>query len=661
VYRFRLFLYASFLLSLAAVQGVAQDWQPVVPQELQMKEFAAAPEAAAVQLYYRESTDHEHQSIFRYQRIKILNDKGKKYADVEIPVQPFQHLAELKARTIHPDGTIIDFTGQPFEKTVVRNRDFKFLARTFTMPEVTVGSIIEYKYRVTWDPTIAFYDTVWSLQHDLYTVKQQFDLRATTKYLYGWDGTTKHMNDTMGLSYSYSHMPSDLKPQKGPNSVKLDVDNMPAFEDEPSMPDEHNFKPEVRFFYGGRELHSADAFWRDYGFEWYGQAEHFISDADEIRKAAAAAIGNETDPEKKLRRLYARAQEVRNLSVERSRSTEESKKENLKPNENARDVLNHGYGKHNDIARLFASLARVSGFEAGIVRASSRKTRFFDSTLLSTTQLAWELVVVKLNGNDIYLDPGTSFCPFGLASWEHTATAAMRLDKNGGTFVNVPPVPAERSVLRRVARGSLNEDGDLEGEITMELNGSRALEHRLEALEMDQEGRNKTLESEMKAQLPRGAVVDLKESKGWEQAEGPLVAVFKFRVPAFGSPAGKRFLLPAFLFQNTHKDAFQLSARKYPLYFQYAYGEIDNVILKVPSGYTMETVPAGANIKLPSVVFASQRTFQGGEFISKRALLVNGILFEPAQYAELRGFFNKVQTTDDEQAVLQRSAVDAKN
>ena len=657
----RSFVLTMALLVLAGTPGPGEDWQPITPQELQMTEFAAAPGAAAVQLYYRESTDHEHQSIFFYRRIKVLNDKGKQYADVEIPVQPFQHLNELKARTIHPDGSIVDFTGEPFEKTVVRTRDFKFFARTFTLPEVTVGSVIEYRYRLTWDPNIVYTSAVWSLQHDLYTVKQQFELRAVTKYLYGWEGLTKHMGDTMGLSFSYSHMPNELKVQKGGNTVKLDVENMPAFNEEPSMPDESNFKPEVRFFYGGRELQSSETFWHEVGVEWHVQAERFISNSDDIRKAASAAIGSESDPEKKLRRLYARAQEVRNLSFERNRNAEESRKEDLKPNENARDVLSRGYGKHNEIARLFASLARTSGFETSILRTSHRQARFFDRNLLASDQLDWELVMVKLNGNDVFLDPGTRFCPFGLVSWTHSATAALKLDKDGGAFVNVPPVPAEKSVLRRIAHGKLSEDGDLQGEITVELNGNRALEHRLEALEMDEEGRKKSLENDLKAQLPAGASVNLKESKGWEQTEGPLVGIFSFTVPAFASLAGKRFLMPAFLFLNTQKGTFQLAERKYPLYLHYAYGEIDNVILQVPAGYSMEAVPAGGNVKLPSAVFASARSFQGNEFISKRALLVNGILFDPAQYGELRSFFNKVQTTDDEQAILKRSAVDAKN
>src|SRR5438270_3621764 len=119
-----------------------------------------------------------HQQFF-YSRIKILTEKGMRpqpegYADVQIVLPPSFTISELKARTIHPDGKIIEFTGKPFQKTLIKGRGIKFLAKTFTMPEVTAGSIIEYKYRLYMpDHTISARNE-WTIQHDLYTVKEQF-------------------------------------------------------------------------------------------------------------------------------------------------------------------------------------------------------------------------------------------------------------------------------------------------------------------------------------------------------------------------------------------------------------------------------------------------------------------------------------------------------
>ena len=96
----------------------------------------------------------------------------------------------------------------------------------------------------------------------------------------------------------------------------------------------------------------------------------------------SAAIAGESDPEKKLHKLYSRRRrpEISALSAERTQK--EEKKEELKPNENAGDVLDRGYGTHNDIARLFVALARAAGFEAQMVRAPNH-------TCISSSPSIW--------------------------------------------------------------------------------------------------------------------------------------------------------------------------------------------------------------------------------------------------------------------------------
>ena len=49
---------------------------------------------------------------------------GNSYADVEIPFLTFgdfvEQITDLKARTIKPDGSIVEFNGKAFEKPSLR-------------------------------------------------------------------------------------------------------------------------------------------------------------------------------------------------------------------------------------------------------------------------------------------------------------------------------------------------------------------------------------------------------------------------------------------------------------------------------------------------------------------------------------------------------------
>ena len=639
-------IFSLFLVLTAVGHAQSEGWLPVTPQDLTIKEVPGDPGASAIQLYYADYIDDKLHSEFFYSRIKILNDKGKAYADVEIPVFiPDSSISDLKALTIHPDGKIIDFSGKAFEKTIIKGKGVKYLAKTFTLPEVTVGSIIEYKFLMLM-PEGVLYNNSWTIQHDLYTVKENFKMKAYTGEL-----ETKHGGQSQ-LSMIYSHMPADLKPQKKGDGFELQAQNIAAFEAEEFMPPQDNYKPQVRFFYGGSEISSIDKFWQEVGRDWNNDAEHFIGNHKEIQEAAAQAIGTETDWDKQVQKLYARAQQIRNLSYERERTKEELKKENLKPNGNVVDVLNHGYGTRRDIVFFFVALARAGGFRTSVLRVSNRKDRFFDKGMLSESQLDAYMALVKINGQDAYLDPGTKFCPYGFVRWMRTSTAALKLDKDGGTFVTVPAFGHDKAVLQRNASMTLAEDGSLSGDITVQFQGGEALERRLDALETDEAGGKKALEDELKSWLPSAAVTKVTKISGWEGENEPLVAQFHVEIPSYAAAAGKRLLLPPYLFQTKQKEAFKHADRKFPIYFPYAFSENDVIAVKIPAGYTIEGSPKDQDARLPFAAYQELNPATGGQLVAQRQLLFNGIYLEPTQYPQVRDFFNKVQSGDEQQAVL---------
>jgi Domain of Unknown Function with PDB structure (DUF3857)/Transglutaminase-like superfamily len=645
-------LVLSLLTSIFAF-GQKQDWLPITPQDQQIKDVPGDPGAGAVQLYYRDDIDHNLQYELFYHRIKILNDSGKKYADVEILAGAGLTVNDLKARTIHPDGSIVEFTGKPFEKTVFKTRGVKLVYKAFTMPDVTVGSIIEYKYRLEWRGLV-FSDS-WILQHDLYTVKEDFSFKPFT----GGIGNQFSFFGGSSVSWVIVNL-KDKQPQRKGGGVELKMEKVPAFQSEDYMPPEDNFKPAVYFYYTAENYKSADKFWQDVGNEVYDIIEHYIGNHKEVREAALEAIGNETDPEKKLRRIYARAQQIRNLSFERERSKEELKKEKIKENEGISEVLKRGYGDSDDITRLFVGMARAAGFDASVLLVSNRRKVFFSKELTSFRSLDSEIADVKLNGNDVYLEPGTQFCPYGQLRWMHTSTPALRPDKkNSSTFINVPPAPYNLSETDRTAKMSVTEDGTAKGEITVEFKGQEALEHRLDARDRDEAGRKKDLEDELKEWLPAGAIVKLADSQGWTAVEEPLLARFTVEIPSYASMAGKRFLMPSYLFQLKQVSAFKHADRKYPVYFAYAFSERDSVTIKLPPGYSTESVPQPQSAGIAAAQYQNVSQFDGTQLKTERSLLFNGIYFPLTRYAEIKDFFTKVQAGDEQQAVLRMGGTNA--
>ena len=594
-------------------KGYPEAWLPITQRELSVKKVPNDPGADAIQLYMGYYKDDDAKFISVYKRIKILREgalqPGKGLVDVEIPIEPGQSLKEFAARTIHPDQKIVDFAGRPFEKAIVKTRGIKFLAQAFSLPDVTVGSIIEYRYVIALPLHVVSPISAWPIQGDLFTVKENLRFRAyqgVVSVPSEWSNVIPRSQ----VSYSYlNQIDPNLPERKEGNLMELELQNVPKFDGEEYMPPQDDFRPVLLFYYGGREMSSPDRFWDEWQKSITEYVEKFIGNSREVHDAAAQATSGETDPEKKLRRLYARAQQIRNLTFERERTDQEKKEEHLKRNSSAQEVLQRGYGTSWEINATFTAMARAAGFEANLLGVSDRRERSFNKIILWAGQLDASAVMVSFAGNDFVLDPGTRFCPFGLLRWRNSGVTALKYGKTNGGFITTPA--AQSSVLRRTAHVTLDADGNLSGEISVEFKGEDALEHRLEALNQDEAGRRKSLEDEVKGWFPQTAVVKLQEARGWDSIDDPLVARFKLEVPGFASVTGKRVLLPAFFFSTLQKNMFTSQFRRYPITFAFPFTEDDELAVELPAGYAVEEPPYRRKIDLAYAGFEISSTTKG--------------------------------------------------
>src|SRR5215469_15934331 len=117
-------VFPQLLCLLALVSPLAragENWLPISPEELKMTSEPKAPGAPAIYLYHQVDLDDLEQKETIYIRIKIFTEEGRKYADVEIPyMKKSGNIKNFQARTIHPDGTIINFDGKMFDSTIVK-------------------------------------------------------------------------------------------------------------------------------------------------------------------------------------------------------------------------------------------------------------------------------------------------------------------------------------------------------------------------------------------------------------------------------------------------------------------------------------------------------------------------------------------------------------
>jgi hypothetical protein len=637
-------LYLSFTILLGlpgASRVTADDWLPVNSADLAAKDSPEKPGAHAVYLYREDIRDDIESRDDIYERIKIFTEEGKKYADIELPYfRDVYSITNVRARTIHPDGGIVEWSGKLLDKIILKARGYKVQAKTFTLPEVETGSIIEYRYRQSLNTSLLYNDT-WEVQKDLFTKQAKFAIHPSSLY------------DLVWIPYSVPALNPVVRAKDG--FIRLDIQDVPALDKEDYMPPEEVLRWRVDFFYTRRGTIDTDKFWKQAGEYWFESSEKFIGRRKGIIEEAARTVAADDPPEAKLRKLYARVQTIRNTNFEREKTEQELKRENQKENDNVEDVLKHGVGNGFEIDYLFCALARAAGFDSSVVRVSTRNIHFFAKAVLETRQLNDIVISVKLGDKDVYLDPGNAHAPFGLLPWSETDVAGLKLDKQGGQFVYTTATAANDAVTRRVARFVMGDDGLVEGKLTVTYVGQEALSRRIEADESDDAERKKSLVDEVKGWVPAGATVELTNSPEWNGSDSPLVAEFNVKTRTWGTQTGRRLLLSQSFFANPVARQFDHPSRVYPVYFDYAYTFTDDITVQLPLLLRVTNVPASQDRANGMGFYQISSENQGASLHLARKMGVTGILYPVESYPAIRNFFNQMKAGDEQQVVLEAS------
>jgi hypothetical protein len=629
------------LLSLALTMPAhADEWQPITPEDLQMKREPKAPAAAAIYLYRQVDRNDADSTESIYSRIKILTDEGRKHANVEIPyLKGSSSIRGLQARIIRPDGSIAEFDGTVYEKPLIKARGVKMMSKSFTLPGVEVGSIIEYRYRRTMPIGWAF-NSRWLLSDDLFTRRAVFSLRPADGLLLRWSWP-------LGL-------PPDTKPPaKERGLIRLETHDVPAFVTEEYMPPEDVMKYRVEFVYEGAESNQKEenAYWKAYGKRSNSNVQRFIKAGRALEQEVARLVQAGDSNETKARKLYARAQQIRNLSFERQATEQEALREKLADNRDAEDVLNHGYAHADEVTWFFYGLLRAAKLDASLVLVSTRNDNFFDPRLMNARDLNTCVVLVNL-GDSVYLDPGTPFMPFAYLPWSETAVKGLRLGTDGGQWVTTPVPDAARSRVERKVAVKLSPSGTLEGKVTVTYSGLEASWRRLTERNEDATDRRKFLEQDLEAGIPTGIDVKLTNTPDWTGSETPLVAEFELRVPGWAAAAGNRSLMPVGLFGGSEKHMFEHSARVHPLYFTFPYQHTDEVAIELPPGWQVSSEPKARTADIKVATYNSSVQTTEGALSIKRELTLNTIIVQQKFYSQVRDFYQAVRAGDEDQIVI---------
>jgi len=649
------------LVPSAAAADQSAPWPPVTPEDLKLAKIPGDAGAPAIILNREVNVDDQKGYEDHYLRYKVLTDAGKEYANVEITYsKEWNEVEGVQARVVQTDGQAADFHGELLKKTLVRKGGFSVDAVVLSLPDVRVGSILEYRYRLRskfkgpdWLINSSSYifrwpdswpSATWVIQRELFTRHARFTLKAMK-------GHPIQSVSFLGDAYSVR--------SPNPDERVLEAENIPAFlHEDLSFPDEYQ---ELRiYFYYIVGLGDVNDYWNGYAYQRRERLEQFIGKPKEVSSVLKTVVADGDSPQTKLRKIYTYVQGLRNLSYESQRSDKEQKRENLPDNNRVTDVLKRGYGRGNEINYAFAALARAAGFQANMVALASRDRSFLITRIPNSYQLNSLLVHVESFDKDTpeyYLDPANTLCPFGLLPWEESGVQGLSLASTGKLFVSTPQPSGDDSLRERSGEFRLQPDGTLTGKFKVVFRGQEGFELRRSALQHDAAGKRKLLDDYVKPWFPPAASLQFVNAGEWEKSELPFWAEYSVTVPSFAAAAGHRLLMPGSVFKVTTPQIFDHATREHAMYFDYPYRLQDDVRLALPDGSRLEAQPEPREFALH---YGDQdiARFHVSETVVERDVRLqsnfslNAFFFEKSNFTAMKSFFNRMGAAHDVKLVV---------
>ena len=637
----------------------SDDWKPVDPGELSLKAPTVEKDADAEALFWEVRIDDnpEGDLIFdHYIRIKVFTDRGREsQSKIDIEYGKFgsreTKIQDIAARTIKADGTIVQLKKEDvFERTIVKVSGVKVKAKSFAMPAVEAGCIIEYRWREV------------RVNRDANNVRLQFQRDIPVQRV---DYLIKPMayENASFASFTLHGRASPFVKDKG-GFYRTTMTNMPAVHEEARMPPEDQVKTWALVFYSAGTKLDAEKYWLDLGRRFYDNTKSLIKASDDVKQTAATLTADAKSPEERLQKMYEFCRtKITNVSNDASGITPDERKK-LKDNKSPSHTLKRGMGTGDDIDLLFAALASASGFDARIALAPDRGDIFFDQDIRQVPNsyfLETLNIAVQIEGKWKFFNPGFNYVPFGMLRWQEEGEQALVTDPKQPTWVDTPTSEPAKSLVKRRAKFKLTEDGAVEGDVQIEYTGHFAIERKEEIDDESDVQRETSLKEEIKDQMSAAEISNVKIENVTDNVK-PLVYRYHVRFPAYAQRTGKRlFLQPAF-FQFGKGPMFVNDSRRYPIYFHYPWTEDDQVEYELPPGFALDNADAPAPFNggaisdyKPSIAISSDNRY----LIYKRSFFFGGggvVLFPVSSYNQLRTFFDQLNKRDNHTVALKQAS-----
>jgi hypothetical protein len=523
-------------------------------------------------------------------RIKILTERGKRYAEVRIPAGKYSRVEKIEGRTMLPDGRIVPVPqDQIFQKVVVQAGGYKETAWVFNFPAVEPGAIIEYRYR-RFDDSLVFIDP-------FFFAGPEFTTRARVSQAVPGD-----------MSYAIL---CDLCPENMPASKEKwregrlegwlyvrELRDLPGYRGEGFMPPAREINPRLEMLltgWAGRVMWGIDRQDRFF-IDWPSVARYVaayyqeaMKDTGDLNKVVGEWTAGAVDEEARLRAVYRHVQtDFRYLP---SRSV-------FAGSRSVKTLLKDRTADNEEKAVLLIAALKTLGVTAHPAVVSGRHGGSLHPKFFSLSQFTHTVAAIpRPDGSHLWLDPTQTHAPFGFVSWYDSGASALLIKGKEGEIVTLP-VQSDPGGSRYEVAIKPMPDGTAEADVVAEFRGEDAIDMRDELAPAAESARVTFLQNWI-SDKRSGAALVKHEIQDLDDPEKPLTIRMRLRLPGLVTLADEAVLVRGCALTCRETNPMSRTRRLHPYYVERGWNEQEIVRIDPSAGLRQESLPPAATADSP--------------------------------------------------------------
>jgi hypothetical protein len=607
----------------------------------------------------------------RVTRIKILKKPGYEYATVEIPLYHHDNdqekVSNLRGFTYNLVNNAVEKTRLETSGAFLEKRTPTISVQKFTLPNVRVGSVVEFAYTLTSDFLFNFQD--WTFQRDIPVRWSEYRVSIPVFYRYkilyqgaqafavnkATVGSTNLLLDNKipsGGGLSSGQTTGTLSISAPTEEHTWALKDVAAFSEEPFMTTAGDYVARLDFELTGEQW--PDAPYHDLTGTWEKINARLL--ADEEFGGRMGRVGFMQDQLQGLATKYPavtdRAAAVRQLVMAAVRYDGTDRYYASEPLRKAYDAHR---GNSAEVNLLLLAALREAGIEAHPLLLSTRAHGSVSKEYPLLERFNYVAALVPLaDGKDLLLDATEPLLPCGVLPPRCLNRVARLITKKPEDSRWVDLAPALRRVRYQQVALALDAQGGLTGKVHDEHGGYAAAEARARLAGL---GEKKYLAAT--AQRHDNWTLSKPALAQTDNVDKPLVLDYEFVQPAEGTATtGPIYLSPLSEF-GLGQNPFRREQRDFPIDFGIPQDETLVINLTLPAGYELATVPKLAVVDLPEgggrFMCTVAAAAPGAVTLTSRLTLRNPV-YSAAQYPNLRELYRLMLEKQGEKLIIQKKA-----